>query len=321
MNIERDLYPLLIAEWGALDLGAPPDRLSSMLIKGNRKSVFCIFSNGRSSPSAIVKFALQKDDWHRLQNEKATIDALLECLPELAAQFLSPCILREVGNGLALIRRSAPGRPLSVGIRPANAAGQPTMNFDLVAKAFSALLILQRRMGHRISQTVSPQDAVVVLSREHPLFKLAQETRPASKNVLSAISDGRLKSTVEHGDFNPDNLFGNRGHITIIDWEWGSIPGLPLVDYYEFALQTCKASSIQGMARSRPIEPGDALTAFGRNAFADRIRTWIDRASLELGVSPELQTDLLTLHLSRYFSELDLHLVLRELDLKTGNRD
>lgn len=320
MNLERDLQPFLIESWTTLGIGKPPDRLSTMLIKGNRKSVFCVFEGSRNTPSAVVKFAGNRDDWYRLRNEKATIDCLSDWVPELSGQFLAPCIVQEVGAGLAFVRKASPGRSLSMKIRPAAPDGQPTIDRDDVSRAFSWLLDLQHKTQHHVRRAADPRESVAKLRQSHPCLKSLDEAHPAYRNVLSAIVDGRLGLTVEHGDYNPDNLFEHRGRLTVIDWEWGRIPGMPLVDLYEFAIQCCKASSIQGITRSRKIEEKDALTAFGKNDFADHVRSWIREAGRRLGIPVDLRRDLLALHLSRYFSGPHLESLVNALILR-GQRD
>ena len=45
------------------------------------------------------------------------------------------------------------------------------------------------------------------------------------------------RSVVEHGDFNPSNLFVSKNGMKIFDWEYSNIRGTPLHDLLDFSLK------------------------------------------------------------------------------------
>lgn len=317
MNLDRDLYPCLLRVWPQLSIGETPTRLESLLIKGNRKAVFCVFADGRSEPDVIVKYAADEADWHRLENEKASIDTVCGWDTGAARTLLAPCIVERVGGGMALIRRSSPGKPMTARIRPARSAG-PTVDVRDYTLAADWLLTLQERTRDRVSEQNNEVDIIQTLHQQNPAFGALDAGHAAFSAVTEAIQSGTLIPVLEHGDYNPDNIFVHRKNLGVIDWEWGRIPGLPLVDLYNLALLFCRNSAILGVTRSRPVNSQDATWAFGPGAFADHVRSHIARAAKQLDIPDAVAEDLLTLHLSRYLDRETLEEIRGDLSIKAS---
>lgn len=301
MNVDRDLIPFVNDVLPALGVDGPSRPLQALLIKGNRKSVFPVFRRGDSRPIVIVKFARDPVDRPRIENEKAATDTLVAWMPGLGDDILAPGVVRDIGNGIAYARRASRGNPLARRISPVPAGTGPDLSEKHVDLAVGWLIDLQVSTRDRVEALGGRDTALETMRAENPAFAHLDPDTPAFARVAGAVADGTLPLVVEHGDYNPDNLFEDRRSLNVIDWEWGRIPGLPLVDLFEFALQSAKAAAIQGVVRSRPIGAEDVRAALGDNPFASHIRARVAGAADALSIPAPLASDLLTMHLSRYF--------------------
>ncbi len=305
MNIEQNLASCLAEHWKSLDLPGPPRGLSSMMLKGNRKSIFLLFAKGRVEPILVLKYADDPAERYRLENEHNNLRNLSECFPSFAASLLTPIKLVELAGGLGLLRQAAPGQPLTFGVRPPTQAnGRWTATFDLV---YTWLVDFQETtlQAPELKDSNRKQDLV----ENHILFKYAEETEvqavmEASKAVQEAFLDGTLPSVVEHGDFNPDNIYEHRSKICVIDWEWAKSPGLPLIDLFEFALHYTRMGSFLGKQRAQAVNSRHLLETFNPSGpLAPTLRRWTRQACDRLRIPHLYATYILILLISRYHHE------------------
>ena len=282
MTLEDHLRPLLRQTWSSLELGGvPPRRVSSMMLKGNRKSVFLLFGTRSSRPAFVLKLSTMSEDHPRLENEHSLLCSLSERMPDRAVSLLTPVRLVELPVGLGLIRRAAPGKPLTFRVRPLHRDGpRQGRLFEL---AYSWLLRLQKDVIEAYPEFQEPRAREDVI-RSHPVLNRTSGSRiPEVVEALQAVKlglqDKSIPVTVEHGDYNPDNILCKGRRLGTIDWEWGRLPGLPLVDLFEFALQYTRLSSFLGLRRAQSLSPDHLISAFDPDGpLAPTLRDWVARA-------------------------------------------
>ena len=133
----------------------------------------------------------------------------------------------------------------------------------------------------------------------------------AAEAVERAYLDGALPAVLEHGDYNPDNIYLHRSRLYVIDWEWAKAPGLPLVDLFEFALQYTRLGAILGRERSQAISPPHLLDTFDpAGPLAPLLQRWTRRACQALRIPEAYIAPLLTLFIARYVADGPLQEVL-----------
>ena len=187
---------------------------------------------------------------------------------------------------------------------PTRANGRWTATFDLV---YTWLVDFQETtlQAPELKDSNRKQDLV----ENHILFKYAEETEvqavmEASKAVQEAFLDGTLPSVVEHGDFNPDNIYEHRSKICVIDWEWAKSPGLPLIDLFEFALHYTRMGSFLGKQRAQAVNSRHLLETFNPSGpLAPTLRRWTRQACDRLRIPHLYATYILILLISRYHRE------------------
>ena len=78
-----------------------------------------------------------------------------------------------------------------------------------------------------------------LLSRADQCAQDAPELRPTLDAITPVLADADVPRTVIHGDFAPWNVRLRPGAdcISVFDWEYGVLDGLPLIDETHFLIQ------------------------------------------------------------------------------------
>ena len=154
-----------------------------------------------------AKYAEKRSARKRLRNERL----MLSNLPDGIAP--EPLKFGAFGEGEALLKEALPGKPVSATIPP--------------QVALNGLL-----------------DSLVTLPavslEAHPWARRMRERRGSElDDLLEPLSDRLWPVAVQHGDFAPWNMLeASEGKLMAVDWECGTLEGLPLLDHAYYFLQT-----------------------------------------------------------------------------------
>ena len=319
MTIEQDIIPDLHKCWHAFGLpGVPPAGISSLLIKGNQKSIFLLFPFGSRRPALVLKYAENTAEQYRLQNEYRNLVNLSERVPDYAPALLTPVRLIELSRGLGLIRRAAPGPPLTFQVSPMPHASRRSSR--MFSHVYGWLLGLQRIAKDHFSEMHDSNLRQEMLDRHVIMNRTSDVELPmvseAARAVRKGFLNGELPAVVEHGDFNPDNIYLHRHRIYAIDWEWAKIPGLPFVDLFEFTLQYTRLGCILGKKRSLPVAPNHLQHTFDPDGpLAPILRNWVREACRVLSIPERYIMPMATLFIARYLPTGQLEEILERARL------
>ena len=119
----------------------------------------------------------------------------------------------DLGNGEALLKNALPGKPLPTSLPP------PEALIDLL-DSFVTL--------------------PAVSTDAHPwVRRIRQRGAPEVDAWLEPLAARKWPVAVQHGDFAPWNLLrAPDGRVMAVDWEYGALNGLPLLDLAYYLLQT-----------------------------------------------------------------------------------
>jgi Phosphotransferase enzyme family len=187
----------------------PQVRTSAVLVgaSGLSQKITVQLQDKKGRVAGYLKYAEKDLARERLRQEREILSGIPSGLgPE-------PLKYGAMGNGDALLITPLEGRRLPAALPPAGG----------VVEFLSSLTVLP---------PVSIED--------HPWVRRAQEqNEPELDSCFEAISGKNWPVMIQHGDFAPWNLLRRPDDsIGAIDWEWGSLEGLPYLDLIYYILLT-----------------------------------------------------------------------------------
>jgi glycosyltransferase involved in cell wall biosynthesis len=261
----RDGWP----DWG---LGAPPDRLSTLLVTGGPRSVSKVvvlaFAEPSATPLVAVKAPRVEEAAAGVRREGAALEHLAARRPGGVPGVPRMLVQREIAGVPLLGETALVGRPLDSLMTSRSVGPWSTKIADWLAALVSP------------EPALSPahwRDAIVepTLARFEELFGgvvdpgLLQE----GKAIVRAI--GALPAVAEQRDLGPWNVLVTPGNeIAVLDWESAEVDGLPALDllyylaYASFAADRAgdRASRIASYRRS--LDSSKPMGAIRRDCLA-----------------------------------------------------
>ncbi len=218
-------------DWGSWGLGAPPDRLSWMLLtRGSRsinKVVGLVFAEPDPWPRMVVKLPRTPEVHDSLRREAGVLSALHRRVPGGLAGAPRVLFCDERSGDLALGETALRGRPLFSLLTSDSYR-------ELAFRAVDWLADLARPPGHG-----TPGDAGTLVETILRDFAAAfgVVTDPAelraTERLVASLAD--LPAVPEHRDFSPWNVHvAPDGGLVAYDWESSEPAGLPLNDLVYF---------------------------------------------------------------------------------------
>ena len=178
-----------------------PKRLSYFFLKGFRKTIFFIFQDDDLQPFAVLKATNDPIAFERLKQEYETLSYLSakESI-SLKGNIPIPLSFFEMREHTCLLESALEGTPMIYSIKGIRS---------------------KRELKKMRDFSKSVVDVLVSLSHKEE----------------KAENNHSERSVVEHGDFNPSNLFVSKNGMKIFDWEYSNIRGTPLHDLLDFSLK------------------------------------------------------------------------------------
>jgi thiamine kinase-like enzyme len=176
-----------------------PKRLSYFFLKGFRKTIFFIFKDDDRQPFVVLKATNDPIACDRVKREYETLSCL-SANESLKDNVPKPLAFFEMMKHTCLLESALDGTPMVYaikGIRSKKELRKMRNFFKLVVDFLVSISHKQERAGN----------------------------------------DHSVRSVVEHGDFNPPNMFVSKHDIKIFDWEYSNMSGIPLHDLLDFSLK------------------------------------------------------------------------------------
>lgn len=267
MSLAEQIYNKLQGEtlWRPLVPGRAQNA-AALWERGNRKQLAYIFPPGASIPSLVVKFSTNQEGEHRVAREAGNLDWLQR---HANVRGIPDRFLRIAVDGVeALVMPYYPGTPMSVLLAMPLVRFRATSWQKLLEVGAGWLLELQQATRAQVSNLETFLSSQRLLSM-------------ADQNLIEAVSQKRLPAVAQHGDFNPANILVDPSGLRVVDWEWAALPGLPLVDLFNFTLRSSMLRHQLGRRRRGLPTLQDAEQAFRREtierAFLSRWMTRFER--------------------------------------------
>jgi hypothetical protein len=176
-----------------------PSRLSYLFIKGFRKAIFLVFKDNDSHPFAVLKVSNDPLAFERIEKEHAIL-SYLATRGWLKGSVPVSLALFEMEGHQCLLESTLEGVPMVYAIKGIKTMGEKKKMREIFRMVVDILIQLSHGKG---------------------------------KNP----GKGHGPAVIEHGDFNPSNLFISRDCIKIFDWEYSKLNGTPLHDLLDFSLK------------------------------------------------------------------------------------
>jgi len=267
-------------EWG---LGAPPAKLSRLLLTGGprsvSKAVTLVFDEPDPHPHLAIKSPRVAASFVPLRREAAALEALGRRAPSARAPGVPRYLfLREV-DGVPVVGESAVvGRPLELVLTAETLRSWAMHGADWLVGLTSGAP--PRPAAYWWQAIVRPALADVAASFGPVMEPGILESAEA---VLRELGD--LPPVCEQRDFAPWNVFVTAdGQLAVLDWESAAIEGLPALDllyflaYLTFNVDRAIRVEDRVAAHRRALDPATTAGAVRRDCLA----RYFDR----LGLAP-----------------------------------
>lgn len=231
-SVEQDAMSWVRQNWGAWDLGLPPEELSGLLVTGGPRSVSKVVLLAFAEPSATAILAVKAPRVAAAAEGIRREGLVLAGLAKPGAVPIpgTPRVLftREVGGVPLLGETALSGRPLESLLTHKTLRLWSHKVSDWLTALGSGCTVMQS--AHWRETIVEP-----VLSRFVQRFGSAVDPGllAETEGILRTIGD--LPAIPEQRDFGPWNLLVTLDdELAVLDWESAELDGLPLLDllYY-----------------------------------------------------------------------------------------
>ncbi len=255
-----------------------PKAAGALLERGNGKDILHVLPDRTGAPTVVVKYERSMDGSFRIDREARNLQRLKDQAPiEGTPREWTQLTIRG-RNALAL--PYYPGQSLLSYLSSPRSRFQTRRYAAALDRAAAWLLTLQTQTRTRVKDAAS-------FAQQHRM--LTEE----DARLVQAMDTGTLELAAQHGDFNPANILIQGSKLQVIDWEWADLPGLPLVDLFNFTLRVAMLRSRIGKRRGGLPQKEDLIRAFRTDPVPRALcQRWVPRFSKELGIAPEACDDL-----------------------------
>jgi thiamine kinase-like enzyme len=255
-----------------------PKRLSYFLLKGFRKTIFFIFKDNDLQPFVVLKATNDPIAFERLEREYETL-SYLSTQESIKSHVPIPLAFFEMMKHTCLLESALDGAPLVYsikGIRSKKALKKMKNFFTLVVDFLVSLSHKQERVEN----------------------------------------DHSVRSVVEHGDFNPPNMFVSKHGIKIFDWEYSNMSGIPLHDLLDFSLKYVLFARYldHEVTREKPVLNDFEEAFLSRKPHNNIIWEHISIYKEKMNISNPSMLDIFSNFSKKYLSESDARDFCKDLD-------
>ncbi|HEU4587265.1 MAG TPA: hypothetical protein VFS11_01355 [Gemmatimonadales bacterium] len=263
----------LRAGWSQWGLGAPPTKLSRLLLTGGPRSVSkvvtLVFDEPDPHPRLAIKAPRVPASFLPLRREAAALEALGRRAPSARRSGVPRYLFLREDGGVPLVGESAVvGRPLELLLTRDSLRSWAMQGTDwLVDLAGSAPARSAAQCWHAVVQPVLGDIAAAF----GPVLDPGSLERAAG--VLRELGD--LPPVCEQRDFAPWNvLVSADGELAVLDWESAAVEGLPALDLLYFlahlTFNVDRATRFEDRIAShrRALDPATPTGAVRRDCLA-----------------------------------------------------
>ena len=288
------LRAYLSDNWARLPLGGARPRNIDFLVQATGVSKLCcyIFIDDAPQPRWVAKMMRSHRDNEVLAREYGIIQHLRHYGSDFVrATVPGPLVTTHIAEHLVGIEPYLTGQPMDGRLGHAARLMEIEVR-NYLDLAINWLVRSQKETPACLAQLTNDQLKSHFLAPIARLQKVARLTSAEQMYLeqltrrIASLSEYPLALRFNHGDFQSGNILLDGGSIKVIDWEFGALTGLPLMDVFSFLGRI--------YARCHGLEEIDGhledyLNAFEEVFFEDgsfaRISAeYVSRACEELGI-------------------------------------
>ncbi|OGP82006.1 MAG: hypothetical protein A2Z08_09210 [Deltaproteobacteria bacterium RBG_16_54_11] len=256
-----------------------PTRFLFLFVKGFRKTIFFLFKDNNSQPFAVLKISDDPVVFERLESEYETLSYLF-AKKTMTRNIPAPLAFFEMRGHKCVFESALGGTPLVYSIKG-----------------------IRTRRG---------------LIRMREIFTCVVDSLIALHSPSSPHEKDKKKQVVvEHGDFNPSNLYISRSGIKIFDWEYSTLHGVPMRDLLDFSLKYVLFARYlaKEVRREQPVL-NDFEEAFLAGTTHSQI-IWenLNRYGDRMDLSRSSKRDIFSIFVRKYLDEHDARACREMLDI------
>jgi hypothetical protein len=270
----------ILSNWHIFHFSFPvPNKLSYLFVKGFRKTILFVFKDEDKNPFAVLKATKDPIAFDRLSKEYETLSYLANNTA-IEGVVPRPLALFELMGHTCVLESALGGTPLVYSIK-----GVRTKGGILKMKNIFSMVV-------------------------DILIRFSTVIRTKTGNTKKRLT------VIEHGDFNPSNLFVSRDGLRMFDWEYSNIDGTPLHDLLDFSLKyvlfarylTCE------ITREKPVLDDFEEAFLSRKPHSNIIWKNIAIYKEYMNISTSSMQDFFSDFSIKYLSESDAGTFCNDLD-------
>ena len=261
----------ILSNWCTFDLSFPvPNKLSYLFVKGFRKTILFIFKDDDVNPFAVLKATKDPIAFGRLSKEYETL-LYIAADANIEGVVPRPLAFFELMGHTCVLESALGGTPLVYAMKGIRTKGG---------------ILKMKNIFHMVVDT---------------LLDLS-----CANGKKNDYTENKLK-LIEHGDFNPSNLFVSRDGIKIFDWEYSKLEGTPLHDLLNFSLTYILFARYLAheVIREKPVLEDFEEAFLSRKAHSDIIWRHINIYKERVDISKSSIQDIFYNFSIKYLSEAD----------------
>ncbi len=310
-SLPTALLPELLAylqdQWPVLFPGQRRPRSLSYTLQGTGvgKLIVFVLAAGERRPRCILKIPRSRRENDSLAHEYGMITELRRRRgPAGEAELPRPLAAPVVQGWQVVVETMLPGRLFSSEVPMGDrfTLAQAGQHLRLVRD----WLVNWQRAAHPTLPVLTPADVQALVVGPIMEMQRTIDLRPHELVFLDQIGQRaealvgrRVPLGFVHGDLRPGNILADGSRLCVLDWQFGEMRGLPLLDWFEFGYRYyCDAASLEEITGDHDAYRATFADVFlGAHPYARLLADETAAIADALAVPPDLVEMLLAMWL------------------------
>ena len=270
----------ILSNWRNLNFSfSVPHKFSYFFVKGFRKTLLFVFKDRDKNPFAVLKATKDPIAFDRVSKEYETLSYLADNAT-IEGVVPRPLAFFNLMEHKCVLESALSGTPLVYSMKGIRTRGG---------------ILKMKNVFHMVVDTL---------------------IHFSSKNGTKTDQTKKKLTVIEHGDFNPANLFVSRDGLKVFDWEYSNIDGTPLHDLIDFSVKYVLFARYltREVTREKPVLDDFEEAFLSRKPHSDIIWKNISKYKEKMDISTSSMQDVFSGFIIKYLSESDASIFRNDLD-------